>query len=73
MNGLTKQIAQEYLKPLLEQRRQELLQELVAQKVLRAVYSERQLQEVLTDFWFNHFNVFANKGFTRCGRSCGRS
>ena len=32
------------------------------QKVLRAVYSERQLQEVLTDFWFNHFNVDARKG-----------
>ncbi len=31
-------------------------------KILRAVYSERQLQEVLTDFWFNHFNVFARKG-----------
>jgi uncharacterized protein (DUF1800 family) len=88
----SREIAQEYLQPLLEQRqqrrrgdataetknreqaseagpalrrRQELLQELVAQKVLRAVYSERQLQEVLTDFWFNHFNVFANKGFTR--------
>jgi len=25
------------------------------------VYSERQLQEVLTDFWFNHFNVDARK------------
>lgn len=46
-------------------RQQTLLQELVAQKVLRAAYSERQLQEVLTDFWFNHFNVFANKGLTR--------
>ena len=32
------------------------------QKVLRAIYSERQLQEVLTDFWFNHFNVDARKG-----------
>ena len=30
-------------------------------KVLRAVYSERQLEEVLTDFWFNHFNVDARK------------
>jgi uncharacterized protein (DUF1800 family) len=39
--------------------------ELTAQKILRAVYSERQLQEVLTDFWFNHFNVFAGKGQTR--------
>jgi uncharacterized protein (DUF1800 family) len=39
--------------------------ELSAQKVLRAVYSERQLQEVLTDFWFNHFNVDARKGADR--------
>jgi uncharacterized protein (DUF1800 family) len=36
--------------------------ELNEQKMLRAVYSERQLEQVLTDFWFNHFNVFANKG-----------
>ena len=33
--------------------------------MLRAVYSERQLQEVLTDFWFNHFNVDARKGRDR--------
>ena len=33
-------------------------------KLLRAVYSERQLQEVLVDVWFNHFNVFAGKGAT---------
>jgi uncharacterized protein (DUF1800 family) len=38
------------------------LAELSQQKVLRAIYSERQLQEVLTDFWFNHFNVDARKG-----------
>ncbi len=36
--------------------------ELSQQKILRAVYSERQLEEVLTDFWFNHFNVDARKG-----------
>jgi uncharacterized protein (DUF1800 family) len=36
--------------------------ELVSQKIIRAVESERQLQEVLTDFWFNHFNVDFNKG-----------
>jgi len=40
---------------------QQVLQELQAAKLLRAVYSERQLQEVLVDFWFNHFNVFAGK------------
>ena len=34
-------------------------------KLLRVVYSERQLQEVLVDIWFNHFNVFAGKGATR--------
>jgi len=39
-----------------------VLVELSEQKLLRAVYSERQLQEVLTDFWFNHFNVDSRKG-----------
>jgi len=36
--------------------------ELLQAKVLRAVYSERQLEEVMTDFWFNHFNVYVGKG-----------
>ncbi len=40
------------------------VQTLAAQKALRAVYSERQLEELLVDFWFNHFNVFAGKGRT---------
>ncbi len=35
--------------------------ELQQAKVLRAILSERQLQEVMTDFWFNHFNVFLHK------------
>jgi len=34
-------------------------------KLLRAVYGDRQLQEVLTDFWFNHFNVYIGKGADR--------
>jgi uncharacterized protein (DUF1800 family) len=42
-----------------------VLAELSQQRVLRAAFSERQLQEVLVDFWFNHFNVFAGKGPTR--------
>ncbi len=37
------------------------LDELTQAKLLRIVLSERQLQEVMTDFWFNHFNVFAPK------------
>lgn len=39
--------------------------ELQMSRILRAVYSERQLQEVLVDFWTNHFNVFAGKGADR--------
>jgi uncharacterized protein (DUF1800 family) len=39
--------------------------ELMQGKLLRATYSERQLQEVMTDFWFNHFNVFIGKGADR--------
>jgi uncharacterized protein (DUF1800 family) len=42
-----------------------VMTDLSEQKVLRAVYSERQLDEVMVDFWFNHFNVFAGKGATR--------
>jgi uncharacterized protein (DUF1800 family) len=39
--------------------------ELMQAKLLRAIYSERQLEEVMTDFWFNHFNVFIGKGADR--------
>ena len=39
--------------------------ELAMAKVTRAIYSERQLQQVVDDFWFNHFNVFAGKGEDR--------
>lgn len=42
-----------------------LLQELQSQKIIRAAYSERQLQEVMTDFWFNHFNIFWAKNADR--------
>ncbi len=34
-------------------------------KLLRGIYSNRQLQEVLTDFWFNHFNIYLDKGADR--------
>lgn len=48
------------LKPL-----QELQRQLINQKIIRATYSENQLNEVLTDFWFNHFNVSLTKGEIR--------
>lgn len=37
-------------------------QDVTKARILRAVASPKQLQELMTDFWFNHFNVFANKG-----------
>ncbi len=35
--------------------------ELAQANIVRAILSERQLQTVMTDFWFNHFNIFAQK------------
>src|SRR5690349_20942548 len=34
-------------------------------KLLRELYSQRQLEEVLTDFWYNHFNVLLDKAADR--------
>lgn len=42
---------------------QTILRDLSQAKLVRAVHSERQLQEVMTDFWFNHFNVYARGSF----------
>jgi uncharacterized protein (DUF1800 family) len=39
-----------------------IIAELSMAKLDRAVYSQRQLEAVMEGFWFNHFNVFANKG-----------
>jgi uncharacterized protein (DUF1800 family) len=36
-------------------------EELIAQRLTRDIYSSAQLQEVMTDFWFNHFNVYLRK------------
>jgi uncharacterized protein (DUF1800 family) len=55
-----KVLAEMGLKP-----QQEAVRELQQAKILRAVYSERQLQEVMTDFWLNHFNVYIQKGPVR--------
>jgi len=44
---------------------QAILFDLSGAKLQRAVYSDRQLQEVMADFWFNHFNVFFGKNLDR--------
>jgi uncharacterized protein (DUF1800 family) len=48
-----------------ERRPQRVVQELTAQRLIRAADSERQLNEVMVDFWFNHFNVFSGKEIDR--------
>ena len=48
-----------------ENRPRRVIEELSAARIVRATESERQLNEVLVDFWMNHFNVFAGKGLDR--------
>ena len=50
---------------MLQQQAQSPVNELMQAKILRTTLSERQLEEVLVDFWFNHFNVFIGKGQVR--------
>jgi uncharacterized protein (DUF1800 family) len=58
-NAVPRAIADDSKRP------QRVVEELAMANVMRAVYSERQLQQVMDDFWFNHFNVFAGKGEDR--------
>jgi uncharacterized protein (DUF1800 family) len=58
-NNLPRAFAEDSRRP------QRIVAELAMAKVTRAIYSERQLQQVMDDFWFNHFNVFAGKGEDR--------
>ena len=64
-NEKYRQVIQDYYRENGLQRPARIIDELQASRILRAVYSERQLQEVMVDFWTNHFNIFANKGADR--------
>ncbi|MDQ3179022.1 MAG: DUF1800 domain-containing protein, partial [Acidobacteriota bacterium] len=59
-----RQVAEIYQKNNLG-RPQQITQQLNASRIMRAVYSERQLNEAMVDFWTNHFNVYANKAAVR--------
>jgi uncharacterized protein (DUF1800 family) len=50
---------------MLRKNAQQVVSDLVSQRIIRAAESDRQLNEVMVDFWFNHFNVFAGKGQDR--------
>lgn len=58
-------------KPTPEQRKayqvklRQVLDQAMQARLLRATESPRQLEEVMVDFWYNHFNVFSKKGVTR--------
>jgi len=54
-----------YLRYLSRRPRSVVADYLTAAKLFRAIYSNRQLQELLVDFWYNHFNVFIGKGGER--------
>ena len=64
-NEKYREVVEKYYRDNGLQRPQRIIAELQASRILRAVYSERQLQEVMVDFWTNHFNIFANKGADR--------
>jgi uncharacterized protein (DUF1800 family) len=64
-NEERRKFIQEYYKENGLQQPQRIMAELHASRILRAVYSERQLNEVMVDFWTNHFNIFAGKGADR--------
>jgi uncharacterized protein (DUF1800 family) len=52
-----KAILDQYMKEKGLKPQQDLYKQFISQKILRAAYSQDQLQEVMTSFWFNHFNV----------------
>jgi uncharacterized protein (DUF1800 family) len=58
-NAVPRAIADDSKRP------QRIVEELAMAKVTRAIYSDRQFQQIMDDFWFNHFNVFAGKGEDR--------
>lgn len=59
--GAYRQKLAEYMKEKGLRPEKELFRQFINQKIIRATYSNNQLQEVMTDFWFNHFNVSISK------------
>jgi uncharacterized protein (DUF1800 family) len=48
-----------------QKQEREILTQARDARLYRSIYSQRQLQEVMVDFWYNHFNVYADKGIDR--------
>jgi uncharacterized protein (DUF1800 family) len=61
-----KEIRRELMRDIPADRRPQIVMSaLLSQRIIRAADSDRQLNEVMVDFWMNHFNVFAGKGIDR--------
>ncbi|MGD9681845.1 MAG: DUF1800 domain-containing protein [Candidatus Obscuribacterales bacterium] len=52
----------EELQKKIRQNFQQMYGQITDARLMRAVYSPRQLEEVMTEFWFNHFNISFDKG-----------
>ncbi len=68
-NPNRQQVAGQKITPEIKKAQQKQAKQIVAQaaeaRLMRSIYSERQLQEVMVDFWYNHFNVYADKGLDK--------
>jgi uncharacterized protein (DUF1800 family) len=53
------------VKKIQQQQVRQVTNQAIEARLWRSIYSERQLQEVMVDFWYNHFNVYADKGIDR--------
>ncbi len=52
-------------KKIQQQQTRQVTNQAIEAKLWRSIYSQRQLNEVMVDFWYNHFNVHADKGIDR--------
>jgi uncharacterized protein (DUF1800 family) len=52
-------------KKIQQQQARQVTNQSIEAKLWRSIYSQRQLNEVMVDFWYNHFNVYADKGIDK--------
>jgi uncharacterized protein (DUF1800 family) len=53
------------VKKIQQQQARKVTNQAIEARLWRSIYSQRQLNEVMVDFWYNHFNVYADKGIDR--------
>ncbi len=53
------------VKKVQQQQARQVTNQAIKARLWRSIYSQRQLNEVMVDFWYNHFNVYADKGIDK--------